>query len=572
LLRRTRQTALLLLLLAPAAFAAQRDVGVLFQPPTGAYTPQLSSLADALLNAVCALDGWRAVLLYPESPFLDTTAAQQQVARIARGDDEAGLSALARELDLDDVFIINIAVAEAANAREKARLAIRWARADHDDARGFDVLMQGLTPGDMQAAAQRLAAQLVQGFAAAQVISPSADNTSAPTAADAQRPPAITPPPVVEPVATPPAITTQTPVPEPEKPPAAADTPPEAVDTVEVGGKQADDHVKAGRAALAVGDLEMARRETDLAFKHREPLVLVYLLRADLAGAEKDLEGRRKWLERAARADNRSLEPLLRLGALYRAQGLWQKAIDNYDAAIAIDAGCMAAYVGAAAVLTNQGRPRQATTYLSEAVARNPQDNSLLVKLADAYRQADMLPEAEETYDLAARTAEPSLRGQIFDKLGDLYVSVSRFQEAFYCYAEATRLTGDRDHPVAQKRYQQIMATADQAVKTSLQTASDTYTAYAVDRTLPREKAYVASEQAGEEIGEAVKFAKAVVPPEVAAQLHLRRQLFYNLALEAVVNLMTYLDTNMELPLNRYQTAAREAETEFEQLRKLREL
>ncbi len=570
-------TALLILLLGPATLAAQHNAGLILEPPAGSYTRQLSSLSDAIVNTICGLDDWQAVLLHPTSPLLQAAEAQQDFARLVAHTPGFDPAKLAHELDLSDIFVVRILMAEDADITEKVRLDTRWCQAGQKVIRGFEILMSDLGPGDIEAAADRFAANLVQGFEAAQPIELPADATLTPTTDTT-----TTPAPVADAPAAPtdrPATTTDAPVlpdkppPLPDKPPAPADIPaPAAREPSPPTTEETAEHVAAARAALALGDLDLARRETDLAFKYGEPLLSVYLLRAEFAAAENDTEDRRKWLQRAAKVDPGAVEPLLCLAALFHADGLWQKAIETYDRAIAIDPDCVAAYVGAATVLCSHNRPKQAATYLDEAVGRNPQDNSLLMKLGDAYRQAKMLPEAEEVYDLAARTAGPHLRSQIFDKLGDLYVSAGQFEEGFYCYAEAARLRGGRDHPLARKRYNQIMTTADEAVMASLQSAIQVFDKYSRDRTVPREKAYLASEQASEQITEVTGFARTVVPPAAARHLHLQRQLFYNLALEASVNLMTYLDTNMELPLKQYENAATEARAEFQQLRKLGEL
>ncbi len=569
--------ALLILLLGPATVAAQHNAGVILEPPARSYTRQLSSLSDAIVNTICGLDGWQAVLLHPASSLLQAAEVQQDFARLiahAPGFDPAKL---AQELDLSDILVVRIVIAEDADITEKVRLDTRWCQAGQKVIRGFEILMSDLGPGDIRTAADGFAAHLVEGFEAAQPVKLPADTTPTP----ATDTPAIAAP-VTDTAPAPtdrPAAATDAPV-VPDKPPAVADKPAAVADIPAPATKEASvpsteasaEHVAAARAALALGDLDLARRETDLAFKYGEPLLWVYLLRAEFAAAENNAEDQRKWLQRAAKVDAGAMEPLLRLAALFHTEGLWQKAIETYEEAIAIDPDCVAAYVGAAAVLSSHNRPKQAATYLDEVVARNPQDNSLLMKLGDAYRQANMLAEAEEVYDLAARTAGPHLRSQIFDKLGDLYVSAGQFEEGFYCYAEAARLRGGRDHPLARKRYNQIMRTADEAVMASLESAIQVFDKYSRDRIVPREKAYLASEQASEQITEVAGFAKTVLPPAGTQRLHLQRQLFYNLALEASVNLMTYLDTNMELPLKQYKNAATEARAEFQQLRKLGEL
>ncbi len=570
--RPIRYAALAILLLSPAAVAAQHNAAVILQPPTGSYTRQLSALADAIINTISGLDGWQALLLHPGSPLLQAAGAGDDLASLLAGTPGCDPAKLAETLDLSDIFLLRITMTAGADTTEQVRLETAWSRPGPKPMRGFEIVLSDLRPADIKAAADRFAANLVQGFAAAQPF-----QLPTTTAATPPQTPAV-PAPVTDTTTAPPdkpATAGEAPtVPDkPDRPPAMPDQPATAAEVpAPTASEPPAEHTAAARAALGLGDLTLARREADLAFKYGEPLLGVYLLRAELAAAENDTENRRQWLQRAAKVDPQAVEPLLHLAALLHAEGLWQKAVETFDEAIAIDPDCVAAYVGAANVLSSRDQPKHAATYLDQAVARNPEDNSLLMKLGDAYRQAQMLPEAEEAYDLAARTAEPHLRSQIFDKLGDLYVSAGRFEEGFYCYAEAARLRGGGDHPVARKRYNQIMMTADEAVMASLEEAMRMFASYSRDRVVPREKAYLASEQASEQITEVTGFAKTVLPPTGAAQLHLRRQLFYSLALEATVNLMTYLDTNMQLPLDQYQRAATAARAEFEQLREIGEL
>lgn len=334
--------------------------------------------------------------------------------------------------------------------------------------------------------------------------------------------------------------------------------------------EQPSEHVDAGRAALAIGDLDLAIRELDAAYKAGEPLLLVYLVRAEVAGAQNDTSAERKWLESAAGAAPDHTEPLLRLAALHRRQGLWQKAIETYDRAIELDPTCSAAYSGAAGIYSARGRPRQAVTYLENAVLHRPDDSGLLMKLGDAYRQAGMLADAEETYDLGTRSADPHLRAQMLDKLGDLYVSVGQYSNGFYCYAAAAQARGDEDQPPAQRRYEQIMKTADEAVVAGLTLARDTFNEYSVRRTAPRERAYLAAEAAADQIREVIDFARAVAAPDSGRALYLRRQVAYSLSLEAIINLMTHMDTNLSEPLTRYESALAEAEAEYQTIRRLR--
>jgi tetratricopeptide (TPR) repeat protein len=539
--------AMVLLLLLPCASAAQRHAGIIIEPPAGSYTPQLSALSDAIVNAIAALPGWEVVLLDDSCACVRAASAQKQFAQLAdHNASDSQLLQVALLVDLDDLLLVRISVSEAEGAGERISLNTRWARTDEKTVSGFEMQMPGFSSQEVKAASDRFAARITKGPTTPAQVLPATDSA----------PPVDTQPPAADSA------------PPPAEPP-VADTQPRPADT-NVAATPADhpgaERLAAARTALAIGDLDLARREADMALRQGASVYDIHMFRADLSVADNQPEEQRKWLERAAQMNPEAVAPLLRLGAVLAAQGLWQKSIESYDRAIALDPSSVSAYTGAAAVLMSRGRPKQAASYLAEAVAHNPGDNVLLARLGDAYRQANMPAEAEEAYDLAVRTAEPQLAAQVFDKLGDLYVAVGQFEEGFYCYAEAGRLRGGGQRPIARKRYEQIMATADEAIMSALESASEAFDAYHGDRSIPRERAYLAAEQADAQVAEVSSFAADVLPPGTVEQVHLRRQLFYNLAAEAIVALMTYLDTNMESAMAQYHRAAHEARAEHEAL------
>lgn len=543
--------AAIVLLLLPVAGRAQRYVGVVILPPAGVFTAELSALSDALTNAVAALPESETVLLDADCTLIDTASAREQLAGISSDSPEDQLLDLALLLDLDELLVVRIGVIETAGARESVHIATRRVYVGQQGAAEFAIELSGLGAADIKHASEQFAVRLSEWAGSLSPVS-SAPIPPAMTTAPQQE---AAPPDV--PGATPSAAaltaedaqpaTTSPPTPEPPDQPGTA-------------------RLAAARAALAVGDLELARREADLALRLGVPAYDLHMFRADLAVAQNQPTEQRSWLERAAAANPEAVEPLLRLGAVFDAQGLWQKAIECYDQAIALEPLSLSAYTGAAAVLASRDRPKQAAEYLAQAAEHNPQDNALLMRLGDTYRQANMPAEAEEAYDLAARTAEPALAAQIMDRLGDLYVAGSQFEEGFYCYAEAVRLRGGSARPMAQKRYEQIMDVADGAVMAALQTVTDAFYAYYRDRAMPRERAYVIAERSEARVAEVSEFAVELPVPPALEQMHLRRQLFYDLAAEAIVALMTYLDTNLEQALSQYQTAVREASDEYEGL------
>ena len=147
--------------------------------------------------------------------------------------------------------------------------------------------------------------------------------------------------------------------------------------------EQPSEHVDAARAALAIGDLDLAGRELDAAYNAGEPLLLVYLVRAEIAGTHNDSSAERKWLESAAGPRRITRSPCCGWRRCTGARAM-AEAIETYDSAIELDPTCSAAYSGAAGIYSARGRPRQAVTYLENAVLHKPDDSGLLMKLGDA--------------------------------------------------------------------------------------------------------------------------------------------------------------------------------------------
>ncbi len=583
-----------LLLLATAAFAAPHNAAVILLPPAGTYTPQLSGLSDTITNTVAALDGWNVLLLHPTSPLLNGDEAEQFFAAATEKGQNDALPKLAMALDLDDVFLIRIAITEDNTNAEKPRLSTLWATAGSASVRTFDVEMDGLSPKDARKAADSFADAITRGFETALLC----DTAENPVAQD--NPPATTPATTVsqpdttqipvqtepdQPTATPPdavpAVATQPDTSEPvqttpqdtgapSQDTAPADTPPVVTPVTPSQPGPEPVHAAAARKAIANGDLELAKRELDLGYRTGESSLELYLVQADLARVQGDAMGQRKALESAARLEPDKVEPLLQLAALFRSQGLWQKAAKTYDQAIAVDSACTAAYTSAAAVYSAQDMPRKAAEYLEKAIQHELGNASLLVKLGDAYHAAEDIPKAEEAYELAARSADQRTRCQIFDKLGDMYVDEGRFEEGFNSYVEATRLRDESDRKYARERYDHIMITADEAVVANLNICTDLFDAYSASRNVPREKVYIAAEHATAQIQKVIDFASSITAPDDLTERHLRRQVAYNIAFEAAVNLMTYIDTNLEDPLSIYRRAVSEAAAEFDALRHAR--
>ncbi|MFP3903445.1 MAG: tetratricopeptide repeat protein [Armatimonadota bacterium] len=571
---------MLVLCATASAVSAEATMGIILVP-YDEPSADIGIICDTLVAAVGEQGDYEVTVLHPNSPLLGAYGVPAEALQPGEADVGGQFAELAAALALDHILYVTVTRA-AADAEYRYDVSVVWASADRPELVGFDLQVADTGKGAQTQLAERVGSQIAKGARELSAISdiepptapgqPPEDDSAradsqAPTpdpAPNAEQTPAPTP---EEGTGTATVGAPETEGPETEEKPEAAapETMPEE-DAADPSQQFEAPNVQKAREALAAGDLDLARQHLSVAAREGEPEGAIYLLRADIASVEGSDTERRKWLQRATVAGDVSGEARLRLADTFVAQGLWQKALDTYKEIIENNPDNVQAYLGVAQLLRQQQRPRKAAEYLSEALEKHPDNHLLLLKLGDAYRAANMLAEAEEAYDLLARSSEGELRAQVFEKLGDLYVGADRFDEGFYCYAEAARLQGDRDTPLSQKRYTRVMSTADEAVLAAMSRLADTYREYSVYERIPRERAYRTAEETVGEMEEVVNFARTIVPPPSSKRQHLQRKLFYSVALEAAVNLMTYLDTNLRAALKRYEEASEQADSEYRRL------
>ncbi|MEN6303968.1 MAG: tetratricopeptide repeat protein, partial [Armatimonadia bacterium] len=244
-----------------------------------------------------------------------------------------------------------------------------------------------------------------------------------------------------------------------------------------------------------------------------DPRAKVFYLWAQLEGARQNLASERSWLERTVSADPSIMPAHLRLAELLRGAGLWRKAVDEYQIVLKAEPKNLHAYVGLSALYASQSQPKRAAEILAQAVVHYPNDVSLYLRMGDLHSQRRALPEAEEAYDKAARLSEGVARADALERLGDLYVTADRHHEGFICYAEASKLRAGETSSLTEKRYQQMMATADSALISSLQAANEALRSYLIGKGVVREEAFQAMSDFNSEAEEVVKFADTIVPP-----------------------------------------------------------
>jgi tetratricopeptide (TPR) repeat protein len=381
--------------------------------------------------------------------------------------------------------------------------------------------------------------------AVAPVLAPAAPGGK--PAAEAPKPPVETPKPVM---AAPAPVTTPA-VPEAPKVP-----------------DQAPQFLAAADKFLSQGDYRRVEDMLLRAEEAREPRASVFYGWARLEAARQNKPAERTWLERTVNADPENLPAHLRLAELLRDAGLWRKAVDEYDLVIKAQPDNVQAYLGLSSLYAGQSQPRRAAEILTQAVKQRPEDYSLYLRLGDLYGQRKALPEAEEAYDTAARLSKGEQRADALDRLGDLYVLADREREGFICYAEASKLRSESNSPMAEKRYQQIMGAADDALGKVMEKAAQGLDGYLSGRNVTREEAFGVMSDFNTQVQEVGNFVESITPPTNLKLPHAQRKLAYSLAAEAALYGLLYLDQGKQDELGLYQARLMESKKSLQALRR----
>lgn len=378
--------------------------------------------------------------------------------------------------------------------------------------------------------------------------------------------PVVTPPPVAAPVATPPptAAPAAVPAPVPVAPPTVQLAPPAAQPAAPPQFLTAADEF------LQQGEYKKVEDMLLRADQAGEPKAQIYFAYARLEAARQNRVVERTWLERTLAEDRTNLEAHLRLAQVLRDAGLWRKAVDEYNVVLKAQPDNLFAYVGLSALYAGQSQPKRAAEILSEAVKHHPNDASLYLKLGDLHAQRSALAEAEAAYDHAARISEGVARADALDRLGDLYVTAEREHEGFICFSEAAKLRGQGNSPLAEKRYQQIMRTADDALLKVLERAAQGLHDYLRGLDVTREEAFAMMNDFNGQVQEISNFAESLTAPSSLKLAHSEHKLAYSLAAEAALYGLMYLDQGRQMDLDLYQQRLAESRQGLQRLQKPR--
>jgi tetratricopeptide (TPR) repeat protein len=481
---------------------------------------------------------WEATALTADSPLVKASGAPWPQA--ADGTLDTGsepLRQLVTAVRLDDLVAVRLAIGPSGEAE------VIWVRPEVSVARGFTLNQAASGESAAVGLARLLAGRMAEGFDKAPEL-PASTPAPAATATPETPVPAAPTDPTEAPTA-PPA-------------PAPGETPP----ATPTGSEPAplSTHYQMAEQFLKEGDLRKAEDSAQLASATADPPGLVCLLLARIEAAKRDDDAQRLWLDRALAADPTLAEARLRLADLLRQRGLWQKALTEYQQVLAADPRDRYALLGSANIYAQHDQPRRAADIVNQAVGYYPEDASLHLRLGDLYAAYRALAEAEAAYVRAARLATAAEdKAKALDRLGDLYAAAQRYREGFACYAETSTLRAGGSGALAERRYEQVMVTADEALAKALQAATRAFDGYLAEDGTAREEAYAALADLRGQAQEINAFMDTVVPPASQKLPHARRKLGYSLVLEAAVSAMVHLDTGRADLLEQYQARLREA-------------
>ena len=136
-----------------------------------------------------------------------------------------------------------------------------------------------------------------------------------------------------------------------------------------------------------------------------------------------------------AQRDALAARVLIQRGELFRTQGSYGPAIDDFNRAISLDPRNLAAYVGLGETYRAKGEPDQAIDRYRAALLLDDTYVDAHVKLGNAYRDAGRFDEAVASYRRAAELQPQT--GWIVLLVGDTLMDVGKADEALSAYQEA---------------------------------------------------------------------------------------------------------------------------------------
>ena len=200
-----------------------------------------------------------------------------------------------------------------------------------------------------------------------------------------------------------------------------------------------------GRAYRQQGRAKEAIKQLERAVELRPSYVEAYMQLSQAAADTKNLERAGILLNKAlklAQRDALAARVLIQRGDLFRSQGKYGSAIDDFNRAISLDPRNLAAYVGLGETYRAKGEPDQAIDRYRAAILLDETYVDAHVKLGNAYREAGRFDEAVASYQ-RANELQPQT-GWLLLLVGDTLMDAGKTDEALAAYREA--LTAQPDY------------------------------------------------------------------------------------------------------------------------------
>lgn len=143
-----------------------------------------------------------------------------------------------------------------------------------------------------------------------------------------------------------------------------------------------------------------------------------------------------------AQHDALAAHVLIQQAKVFRSQGKYGSAIDDFNRAISLDPRNLAAYVGLGETYRAKGEPDQAIDRYRAALLLDDTYVDAHVKLGNAYREAGRFDEAAASYQ-QANELQPQT-GWLLLLVGDTLMDAGKTDEALAVYGEA--LTAQPDY------------------------------------------------------------------------------------------------------------------------------
>jgi tetratricopeptide (TPR) repeat protein len=136
-----------------------------------------------------------------------------------------------------------------------------------------------------------------------------------------------------------------------------------------------------------------------------------------------------------------------RLAEMYLATGQLELASKNAERAIDLDPRLPGAWAIRGGVMQAVGQPGEALTCYLRALGYAPKDRSILLEVAELYRQENRPERSLQTLQCLAETYSPGEEpGHVHDLLGQTYVALGRYDDA----VESLSLAVTREKPTAE--------------------------------------------------------------------------------------------------------------------------